>query len=150
MYYTLWTKYKNGEYDKSKEKPKEEWRHNMPINDRNITRLNYQSYFNCHHLAIHFRGSCKSFKKGDALNKCYGNIKRKIQIKNTVKVTFNWLSNQLKKEVLYVKQQKGFLFLVQLYTYTLMVKFYMVELDDQQNLVKKKKVIYSKQLLFYK
>jgi hypothetical protein len=56
----------------------------------------------------------------------------------------------LKKEVLYVKQQKGFLFLVQLYTYTLMVKFYMVELDDQQNLVKKKKVIYSKQLLFYK
>ncbi len=24
MYYTLWTKYKNGEYDKSKEKPKEE------------------------------------------------------------------------------------------------------------------------------
>jgi hypothetical protein len=43
MYYTLWTKYKNGEYDKSKEKPKEEWRHDMPINDRNITRLNYQS-----------------------------------------------------------------------------------------------------------
>jgi hypothetical protein len=43
MYYTLWTKYKNREYDKSKEKPKEEWTHDMPINGRNITRLNYQS-----------------------------------------------------------------------------------------------------------
>ncbi len=43
MYYTLWTKYKNGEYDKSKEKPKEEWRHDMLINDRNIARLNCQS-----------------------------------------------------------------------------------------------------------
>jgi len=43
MYYTLWTKYKNGEYNKSKEKPKEEWKHGMPIIDGNITRLNYQS-----------------------------------------------------------------------------------------------------------
>jgi hypothetical protein len=41
--YTAWTKYKNEEYDKSKEKPKEEWRHDMPINGRNTTRLNYQS-----------------------------------------------------------------------------------------------------------
>ncbi len=43
MYYILWTKYKNVEYDKSKEKPKDELRNDMPINDRNVTRLNYQS-----------------------------------------------------------------------------------------------------------
>jgi len=36
-------KYKNGEYDRSKEKPKDECMHEMPINLRNIMKLNYQS-----------------------------------------------------------------------------------------------------------
>jgi hypothetical protein len=85
----------------------------MSLLSLSLSRIVYKhvhfSYFICHHHTIHFSVSCQAFKKRVTLTNAAKIYLKKIPIKNTVKVSFNWLSSQLKKNVLFLQQQKDFL-----------------------------------------